>query len=340
VTKFYGAVRAVDSVTFGLSPGEIVSILGPSGCGKTSLLRLIAGFEHVDDGEILVSGKTVSSRSSHLAPDQRNIGMVFQEYALFPHLTVSQNVSFGLQKLDASDRRKRLDEVLALVRLTELKDRYPNELSGGQQQRVALARTLAPRPVTVLLDEPFSNLDAGMRTEMRREVQAILREYGMATILVTHDREEAFAVADRVGVMRDGRLEQIDKPGVVYTQPVNPFVATMTGACDFLEGCVEGERIVTEVGRLPFSASEGLPKDGAKVEVLVHPDDFHVSRDPDGDALVESREFRGGETILAIKLPSGRTVRCRQLSYSDLAPGMKVRLIPTSRAPFAVFLEA
>ena len=233
VTKRFGEVVAVDGVTLELIQGETVSILGPSGCGKTTLLRLIAGFERVDAGEVRIEGRPVSLVNSHVQPENRNVGMVFQDYALFPHLTVGQNVSFGLGKLSREEGRRRLSEVLELVRLGDLEDRYPHELSGGQQQRVALARTLAPKPVTLLLDEPFSNLDANMRVEMRQEVDAILRESGSTTVFVTHDREEAFAMADRVGVMQHGRMEQTDTPDALYHEPATPFVAQASGICDF-----------------------------------------------------------------------------------------------------------
>ena len=250
VTKRFGSVLAVDGATFALEPGEILSILGPSGCGKTTLLRLIAGFDVPDAGEISIQGRTMSAPSVHVPPDHRNVGMVFQEYALFPHMTVSQNVSFGIQRLPSQERLSRLKEVIELVRLTGLGDRYPHELSGGQQQRVALARTLAPHPVAVLLDEPFSNLDAGMRSQMRREVESILREYNIATVFVTHDREEAFAMADRIGVMKDGSLDQLDTPDVIYHSPATPFVAQLAGTCDFLRGVVNGGLVATDIGNL------------------------------------------------------------------------------------------
>ena len=201
VAKSFGPAPAVDGISLALRTGEVLSILGPSGAGKTTLLRLIAGFERLDGGEISIQGRVVSGTSQHVPPDRRNVGMVFQEYALFPHKTVAENVTFGLHKLGASERDERLAEVIELVKLGGLEGRYPHELSGGQQQRVALARTIAPRPAAVLLDEPFSNLDAGLRREMRREVAGILRESGTATIIVTHDQEAAFAIGDRVGVV-------------------------------------------------------------------------------------------------------------------------------------------
>ena len=337
VSKRYGDVDAVDDVSFSLEPGEILSILGPSDCGKTTLLRLVAGFESPDAGEISVRGTPVAGRSIEVPPDRRNIGMVFQEYALFPHMTVAQNILFGLGKLPRRDRRRRMRELTDLVRLTGLEDRYPHELSGGQQQRVALARTLAPQPVAVLLDEPLSSVDAAMRTEMRREVESILRENDIATVFVTHDREEAFAIADRVGVMREGHLDQLDTPEVIYHSPATPFVARIAGTSDFLGGRVRSGAVATEVGNLPFATSNGSLPEGTPVDLLVHPDDFQVVPNPIGTSVVRSREFRGDETVLVIGMPSGATLRCRQRPHSTLAPGERVTLIPTRGVPFVGF---
>ena len=337
VTKRYGDVLAVVDVSFELGPGEILSILGPSGCGKTTLLRLIAGFEVADSGDIGIQSRLVSGRSVHVPPDRRNVGMVFQEYALFPHRTVAQNVAFGLQQLSNGERQRRLAEVIELVRLSGLETRYPHELSGGQQQRVALARTLAPRPITVLLDEPFSNLDAHMRREMRQEVESILRENQIATVFVTHDREEAFAMADRIGVMRDGHLDQLDKPDVIYHSPATPFVARMAGTCDFLYGEVHDGMATTELGRLPCNTSNGTLPEQAGVDLLVYPDDFRVVPDPDGQCVIRSREFRGDETMLVVALPSGATLRCRQRSYSAFAPGTRATLVAETSTPFLAF---
>ena len=336
-TKRFDSVAAVDGVSFTLAPGELLSILGPSGCGKTTLLRLIAGFDSLDRGEIKIQGWQVSTTHGQAPPESRNVGMVFQDYALFPHLTVAQNISFGLKRLKSDERVKRLGEVLELVRLAGLEQRYPHELSGGQQQRVALARTLAPRPVTVLLDEPFSNIDATMRTDMRREVDRILRENHITTVFVTHDREEAFAMADRIGVMRDGRLDQIDTPEALYHTPATPFVARMSGLCDMLGGKVEGDRVVTDLGKLAWSARDGDFSNGAEVDLLVRADDFQLVPDPQGSSVVVSREFRGDEIILAVRVPSGATLRCRRHHYSTLPPGTRVTLFPTRAAPFVAF---
>ncbi|MCI0438839.1 MAG: ABC transporter ATP-binding protein, partial [Chloroflexi bacterium] len=337
VTKRFGDVLAVDGVSFALEQGRILSILGPSGCGKTTLLRLIAGFESVDAGEIRIRGSLASSPTSHAPPERRNVGMVFQEYALFPHMTVAQNVAFGLGRLSRHERAQRVSEVLELVRLNGLDGRYPHELSGGQQQRVALARTLAPGPVAVLLDEPFSNLDAGMRSAMRQEVEAILRAGGVATIFVTHDREEAFAMADMVGVMANGRLEQLDAPDAIYHRPATPSVARLVGTCDFLRGVIRGGVAVTELGKLPCAFVNGKAADGLQVELLVHPDDFRVEAGEGGACAIKSWEFRGDETILVVELPSGATLRCRHRSHSRLRAGQRVNLIPDTGVVFVAF---
>ena len=337
LTKHFGNVPAVEDISFTLEPGEIMSILGPSGCGKTTLLRLIAGFETPDRGEIRIQGRLASGGSTHVPPDQRNVGVVFQEYALFPHMTVAKNISFGLQRLSKQEKQERLSAVIELVRLTGLEDRYPYELSGGQQQRVALARTLAPRPVTVLLDEPFSNLDSAMRREMRQEVESILRGHNMATIFVTHDRVEAFATSDRVGVIREGHLDQLDTPDAIYYSPATPFVARMTRTCDFMSGRLYENTVHTEVGKLPCASNNGHIEDSEQVNILVHPDDFRVLPDPQGKCLILSREFRGDETMLVVKTPSGAALRCRHRSYSALTPGTQVTLIPTKGTPFIAF---
>ena len=221
VTKTFGDFVAVRDVSFDVAPGEIVAILGSSGCGKTTVLSLIAGLEAPNSGQILIRGDVASTPQRQTPPDKRGIGMVVQEYALFPHMTVRQNVSFGLNSLSNAEKKDRVAEVMSLVRLENLEDRYPFELSGGQQQRIALARTMAPRPFAVLLDEPFSNIDAGMRSDVRRDVEAILRANNTAAVLVTHDRDEAFAIADRVAIMSEGELNQVDAPEAVYHLPAS-----------------------------------------------------------------------------------------------------------------------
>jgi iron(III) transport system ATP-binding protein len=336
-TKRFGSTTAVDHVSFELEPGEKLAVLGASGCGKTTLLRLIAGFEAPDEGEVRVAGKLVSGGGALVPPEDRNVGMVFQEYALFPHLSVAQNISFGLKKMAKEDRKGRLEEVLDLVMLTGLEARYPHELSGGQQQRVALARTLAPRPVTVLLDEPFSNVDATMRSDLRRDINRILRENHITTVFVTHEREEAFAMADRLAVMTDGHMDQIATPDALYHAPAARSVARMVGACDFVSGEVTGGRIETEFGSFAWQSGDQEYPDGAQVDLVVRLDDFQIVPDPKGPAEIVSREFRGDEIILTARLPSGTEVRCRQHHHSTLPTGTRVTLLPTKAAPFVAF---
>ncbi len=338
LTKRFGSVLAVDSLDLDVWHGEIVAILGGSGSGKTTLLRLIAGFELPSDGAIHVEDVEVSNPSSATPPDLRSIGMVVQEYALFPHMTVERNIAFGLDRLPAAHRRARVREALALVQLQDMSERYPYELSGGQQQRVALARTLAPSPVTVLLDEPFSNLDSSMTRRLRLEVERILRSQRTAAIFVTHDREEAFAISDRVGVMVDGRLLQIDTPERVYHFPASPEVAAITGTCDFIHGVARDHgRIVTELGMLHCVSSVDRLAPGQYATVLIHPDDLELIPDPDGQGVVASREFRGDDVILTVRLDSGATLRSRRRSFSTLPAGSRVRPSAVKTMPFMAY---
>ena len=250
VSKRYAADQppAVDGLSLVVAEGEIVALLGPSGCGKTTTLRLIAGFETPDAGTVSLRGEMVAGPGSFVPPETRGVGIVFQDYALFPHLSVEDNVGFGLDRLTRAARRARVAEVLELVGLGDFGRRYPHELSGGQQQRVAVARALAPAPALLLLDEPFSNLDADLRAQMREEIEIILRKTKTTAIFVTHDQEEAFALADRVGVLWHGRIEQLAAPETVYHHPASQFVAEFVGAADFLPGVVTSEGIVTELG--------------------------------------------------------------------------------------------
>lgn len=341
LTKRFDTVLAVDSVDLEIWPGEVVAILGSSGCGKTTLLRLIAGLEVPSEGSVEIEGEEVSSPEHVRPPERRSLGMVVQEYALFPHMTAASNVAFGLRDYDGHSRDARVDEVLDLVQLTDLGSRYPYELSGGQQQRVALARTLAPKPVTVLLDEPFSNLDSSMRQLLRQEVETILRSQRTSAILVTHDREEAFAVADRVGVMIDGKLLQIDSPERIYHFPASQEVASLTGSCDFLPGrMVGGGEVQTDIGTLGCTSSSGKLSRGDEVSVLVRPDDLELLPDADGQGAVAAREFRGDQVILSVQLGSGAIVRSRQRSFSTLPAGSRVRVSPVKTVPFVVFPPA
>ena len=283
-----GEAAAVERVSFDLGEGEMLALLGPSGCGKTTTLRMIGGFETPDDGRIALNGRDIT----HLPPEARGIGFVFQDYALFPHLSVLDNVKFGLRKLSRPQAEARAREMLALVGLEALGARKPHELSGGQQQRVALARTLAVAPPLVLLDEPFSNLDAAMRVETRQEVRKLLKAAGSAAILVTHDQEEAMAVADRIAVMEKGRVIQIGTPDEIYRNPVSAFVASFLGRSNILAGTASGMEVKTEFGTLPLSRAAN----GA-VSLSVRPEQIMLEADPDGPASVVRREFRGHDQL-------------------------------------------
>ena len=338
LSKRFDSVLAVDSVDLEIWPGEVISILGTSGCGKTTLLRLMAGLEVPSEGSIQIEDEVVSSVEFVRPPEERGIGMVVQEYALFPHMTAASNVGFGLRNLDRDRRDARVAEVLQLVQLEDLGKRYPYELSGGQQQRVALARTLAPSPVTVLLDEPFSNLDSSMRQQLRKEVDLILRSQRTAAVLVTHDREEAFAIADRVGVMIDGRLLQIDTPERIYHFPASRDIASLTGPCDFIPGEFTGQgEVKTELGPLNCSSVADQLEKGQELTVLVRPDDVELAHDEEGQGVIEAREFRGDQIILTVRLSSGATIRSRLSSYSTLPAGSRVRVSPVKTIPFAAF---
>ena len=325
VGKRFGANRpaAVADLTFSLEGGRILALLGPSGCGKTTTLRLIAGFEVPDAGEIAIAGRVVArAGEAGVPPEARSVGVVFQDYALFPHLTVAANVAFGLARVARAERRVRVARMLDLVGLGDLGERYPHELSGGQQQRVATARALAPAPTLLLLDEPFSNLDADLRAQMRDEVQKVLRTTGTTAVFVTHDQEEAFTIADEVGVLNQGRLEQLGSPQTVYHHPATPFVAEFVGAADFLPGLVTAEGIVTEIG--VFANIEGR-EPGARLRVMIRPDDVSFVVDPAGDAVLVQRYFRGSENLYCLGLPSGHRVHSSQPSSAAFSPGLRVR---------------
>jgi iron(III) transport system ATP-binding protein len=315
---------AVDHLSLAVEPGEVLALLGPSGCGKTTTLRLIAGFETPDAGTIALRGVCVASPSHAVPPEARGVGVVFQDYALFPHLSVEANVAFGLAHLARPVRARRVQEALHLVGLAGLEHRYPHELSGGQQQRVALARALAPAPALVLLDEPFSNLDADLRAAMRDEIGKILRTTGTTAVFVTHDQEEAFTLADRVGVLNAGRLEQVAPPYELYHHPATRFVAEFVGAADFLRSMVTEAGIVSELGTL---ARPAALSPGQAVDIMVRPDDIDFIPHPDGDVLVVGRQFRGADHLYRLRLASGARVHSVQPSTTLYQVGTRVRVV-------------
>ncbi|MFN3861052.1 MAG: ABC transporter ATP-binding protein [Roseateles sp.] len=316
----YGERTVVQQLSLTLARGRIGCLLGPSGCGKTTVLRAIAGFEPVTAGEIRLDGERVSQPGWELPPEQRRIGMVFQDHALFPHLTVAQNVGFGLRGM--ADAAGRVQQMLDTVGLGHAAARYPHELSGGQQQRVALARALAPQPRLLLLDEPFANLDVELRERLGAELRGLLAPSHTTALLVTHDQHEAFAIADEIGVMSEGRIQQWDSPYQLYHRPANRFVADFVGQGVFLPGEVRGGADLTlELGQVRCSGQH-LP-DGA-VDVLLRPDD--VVHDDASPRLAEvvAKAFRGAEFLYTLRLPSGATVLSLVPSHHNHAIGERI----------------
>ena len=319
LSKRFNTVEAVYQVDLAVDHGQTMVLLGPSGCGKTTLLRLIAGFELPDAGTLAVGGQLVSGPKYLLPPEKRRVGMVFQDSALFPHLDVLRNIGYGLRR-DLT-RVERVREVLELVGLQGMEHRMPHELSGGEQQRVALARALAPRPAVVLLDEPFSNLDTGLRARVRADVRQILTEAEATSIFVTHDQEEALFMGDQIAVMNQGRIEQVDSPERIFHRPATPFVARFMGVADFLAASVEGDVLVTEMGMLP-RPTEASPD--AKVEVMVRPDDVSIHPDETSQARVVDRVFQGGHYLYRVRLPSGAVVHSLMQHYQTYELGTAV----------------
>ncbi|HSN70320.1 MAG TPA: ABC transporter ATP-binding protein [Steroidobacteraceae bacterium] len=313
----FGSVQAVQDLTLRLEVGQIGCLLGPSGCGKTTALRCIAGFEGLDAGEIRAGGRVLGGVGTRVPPEARGIGMVFQDYALFPHLDVARNIGFGLHRLQPRERDGRVDALLQLVGLEACADRFPHELSGGQQQRVALARALAPQPQLVLLDEPFSNLDVELRERLSYEVRGILKRFGTTALLVTHDQHEAFALADLVGVMRHGRLEQWSTPYDLYHRPATRFVADFVGAGTFLPGCVISPGTVEfECGVLRDRAL-GRFTAGERVEILVRPEDVVLDARSELAAVIVERAFRGADYLYSLRLPGGGEVLSLARSHEE-----------------------
>ncbi len=318
--KSFAGLPVVHDISFSVSAGHILALLGPSGCGKTTTLRLIAGFEELDAGSIEIVGQLVASPGRQLPPEKRRAGMVFQDYAIFPHLSVAGNIAFGLPPTAA--KKKRVQEALALVGLDSLGERMPHELSGGQQQRVALARALAPQPAVLLLDEPFSNLDAALRVEVRQEVKDLLKRTGTTAVFVTHDQEEALFLGDEIAVMNNGRLQQVGSADTVFHHPRTQFVAQFLGGSDFIPGTVGAGGVRTPLGILPRSLP--LPG-GSTVEVAVRPDDVMLTADLDGQSRILSRQFLGIAYITCVQLPDGSIVNSWQSHLIDLPAGTAVK---------------
>lgn len=320
LAKQFGESPIVRGVTFAVTTGEILVLVGPSGCGKTTTLRLIAGFERLDSGAIEIDGQIVADDERHLPPERRRVGMVFQDYAVFPHLSVGQNVGFALGK--GQPAQDQVAQLLEFVGLPGQERKMPHELSGGEQQRVSLARALSTKPAVLLLDEPFSNLDAALRAGMRAEVRSLLKRSGTTAVFVTHDQEEALLLGDQVGVMRDGQLDQIDTPEGIFHRPQTRFVAEFLGQTQFLSGLVNATGIDTPLGHLPrFTPLE----QGTSVEIALRPDDVTFAPDESGGAQIHSRRFTGMAYIYHIGLPGGMTVHSLQPHTVRVSEGTAVR---------------
>lgn len=317
----YGRRAAVINTSFQLEEGMLASLLGPSGCGKTTVLRAIAGFQKLDSGSIHLNGRCISSVRGNLPPEKRNLSMVFQEHALFPHLSVEKNVAAGLHSLDAAARKKTTLAMLERIGLAGLGRRYPHELSGGQQQRVALARALAPSPRLLLMDEPFSSLDFDLREKLRQEVRGLLKDIGATCLLVTHDQQDAFIFGERVGVMEDGAIEQWDTAYRMYHEPATRFVANFIGEGVFLDGVVSKDNeIETELAPLHGFVDRRHPP-GSAVKVLIRPDDIIHDDDSSRAAKIKKRAFRGENYLYTLVLPSGAEILSLVPSHHNHAVG-------------------
>ncbi|MQS36819.1 ABC transporter ATP-binding protein [Streptomyces katsurahamanus] len=336
VTSSYGhGVRVLDGLDLTVPDGELAAVLGPSGCGKTTLLRVIAGFAVPDAGEVVLGGRTVSGPGVHVPPERRGVGIVAQEGALFPHLSVARNVAFGLTGSGRAERRARTAEMLELVGLGGYGERMPHELSGGQQQRVALARALAPRPALVLLDEPFNALDSALRAGLRSDVRAALRAAGATALLVTHDQEEALSAADRVAVIRDGKVVQSGTPQELYARPTDPWVASFVGDAVLLAATAEGDRATTALGSLTLTTPASAPGEGT---VVLRPEQLNLApatEDAPARGRVTEVRYHGHDALILVDVPTAAApVTVRTPGSAAVRPGDETGIRVTGPAVF------
>ena len=320
VSVSFGDTEVLSGISLELESKQLLAVLGASGAGKSTLMRLIAGFDSVGGGSIVLDGETLSDTSKTVAPEKRTIGIVPQDSALFPHLNVSQNIGFGLSVLSKEAKAERVGELLRLIRMEEFASRMPQELSGGQVQRVALARALAPRPKLVLLDEPFSALDAELRGQLREEVRQVLRAEGATAVLVTHDQEEALSLADRVAVLREGKIIQVGSPSEIYNSPADVGIATFLGESVLVDGKVSDGKILTDLGSL--SALNNVIE-GATGVVAIRSENFYLQPNPTGDSEVVGRVFFGHDALVEVQTPK---LRIRARSNGPFAPEVGMRV--------------
>jgi len=333
ITKRYADITAVDDVHISISQGEFFSLLGPSGCGKTTTLRLIAGLDCLSGGSISIDGKKVSDPSFFIPPEKREVGIVFQDYALFPHMTLFENVAFGLYGKSKKFVGERTEELLSLTGLSGMEKKYPHELSGGQRQRVALARSLAPSPKVMLLDEPFSNLDAELRESLRNETKQILKKSNTTVILVTHDQEEAFSLSDRVGLLNFGKLEQVGTPYEVYHDPSSRFVADFVGKADFVTAQADGNYIISDIGK--FENNKNYCLNAQKVDLMIRPDDVAIEEDPSGQAIISETSFLGSDVLYTLDMGNNIFIHAIGLSAFPHPKGTRVKV--SIHMPHTVF---